>query len=181
MAPVWPRCGPGTCGPGKYSILCGFFVGVVYFAGAFACNKYNQYQRRAGRQERESSVRRLQARVQQLEQQERAHVRQLADAGDTSRCGVCWEKPRDTVLEPCRHAVMCHGCVDELLRQGGERRIDQQDSVAKTKQQFLDSYGGTFGAERVIDEIWDAALRSANFDCPVCRAQVVSVKSVHIA
>ena len=42
------------------------------------------------------------------------------DADSERHCAVCAEKPRDTVLLPCRHACLCAGCARAIM--GGARR-----------------------------------------------------------
>ncbi|KAL6756031.1 hypothetical protein V8C86DRAFT_1762415, partial [Haematococcus lacustris] len=30
-------------------------------------------------------------------------------------CAICMEHPRDTILIPCMHLILCHACADALM------------------------------------------------------------------
>lgn len=41
-------------------------------------------------------------------------------AGDDHLCVVCLENPRDEVLVPCGHMVLCHFCCEGILASTNE-------------------------------------------------------------
>ena len=64
----------------------------------------------------DSEVACLRARIGQLE----AHVTELTTQLSTQKhallCQICMERPRDTVLLPCAHAMYCGACLRRRLR-----------------------------------------------------------------
>ena len=70
-------------------------------------------------------------------------------------CSVCMENFPDTVIMPCGHSCLCHGCCDRLLNSSG-----------------ASSSGAAW------DE--DAASAAGEHKCPICRTRIVSTMRIFL-
>ena len=55
---------------------------------------------------------------------------------DACTCVVCFERDRDTMLEPCSHCVLCSQCCEEVMRKTKQCPICRADIREFCKVEF---------------------------------------------